>query len=136
MARLLIHVEGETEETFVNELLGRHLLACGYESVGACLLGNARHRSRRGGIRPWIAVRRDIIRHLREDQRCISTTMVDFYGLPRSGERAWPGRAEAATVGVADADRGADLRFIQSYLGHREVRHTTRYVQLSPRFEG
>jgi type 1 fimbriae regulatory protein FimB/type 1 fimbriae regulatory protein FimE len=35
------------------------------------------------------------------------------------------------------AERGADLRLIQSYLGHREVRHTTRYVQLSPRrFEG
>ncbi len=31
------------------------------------------------------------------------------------------------------ADRGADLRLIQSYLGHRDVRHTTRYVQLSPR---
>jgi type 1 fimbriae regulatory protein FimB/type 1 fimbriae regulatory protein FimE len=35
------------------------------------------------------------------------------------------------------AERGADLRLIQSYLGHREVRHTTRYVQLSPRrFDG
>jgi integrase len=35
------------------------------------------------------------------------------------------------------AERGADLRLIQAYLGHREVRHTTRYVQLSPRrFEG
>ena len=35
------------------------------------------------------------------------------------------------------AERGADLRLIQSYLGHREVRHTSRYVQLSPRrFEG
>ncbi len=35
------------------------------------------------------------------------------------------------------AERGADLRLIQAYLGHREVRHTSRYVQLSPRrFEG
>jgi integrase len=35
------------------------------------------------------------------------------------------------------AERGADLRLIQSYLGHRDVRHTTRYVQLSPRrFQG
>ncbi len=35
------------------------------------------------------------------------------------------------------AQRGADLRLIQAYLGHRQVRHTTRYVQLSPRrFEG
>jgi hypothetical protein len=28
---------------------------------------------------------------------------------------------------------GADLRLIQAYLRHREVRHTTRYVQLSHR---
>jgi hypothetical protein len=35
------------------------------------------------------------------------------------------------------SERGADLRLIQSYLGYREVRHTTCYVQLSPRrFEG
>ena len=30
MTRLLIHVEGETEETFVNEVLGPYLYACGY----------------------------------------------------------------------------------------------------------
>lgn len=41
------------------------------------------------------------------------------------------------STGYYLSERGADLRLIQSYLGHREVRHTTRYVQLSPRrFEG
>jgi type 1 fimbriae regulatory protein FimE len=35
------------------------------------------------------------------------------------------------------SEHGADLRVIQDYLGHREIRHTTRYVALSPRrFEG
>jgi site-specific recombinase XerD len=35
------------------------------------------------------------------------------------------------------AERGADLRLIQSYLGHKDIRHTVRYVQLSPRrFQG
>jgi predicted ATP-dependent endonuclease of OLD family len=51
MARLLIHVEGETEETFVNELLADHLYNHGYEIVSARLLGNARLREKRGGIR-------------------------------------------------------------------------------------
>ncbi|MDE2725572.1 MAG: hypothetical protein OXI59_19555 [Gemmatimonadota bacterium] len=37
MTRLLIHVEGETEETFVNEILGPHLYACGYTMVSARL---------------------------------------------------------------------------------------------------
>jgi site-specific recombinase XerD len=41
------------------------------------------------------------------------------------------------STGYYLSDRGADLRVIQDFLGHREVRHTTRYVALSPRrFEG
>ena len=31
------------------------------------------------------------------------------------------------------ADRGADLRIIQQYLGHRNIQHTIRYTQISPR---
>jgi hypothetical protein len=99
MARLLVHVEGQTEETFVNEVLRSYLLHCGYESVSARIVGNARLRRSRGGIRPWLAVRKDIINHLRQDRGCVATTMVDFYGLPREGDRAWPGRA--AAVGVS-----------------------------------
>lgn len=67
MTRLLVHVEGETEESFVNEVLGPHLLRCGYSSVNARLVGNARARSRRGGIRSWAVVRKDIVSHLKED---------------------------------------------------------------------
>jgi hypothetical protein len=100
VARLLVHVEGETEEVFVNEILRPHLTRRGYERVSARLLGNARQRDRRGGIRPWSAAKRDIIRHLNEDAGCVATTMVDYYGLPRHGERAWPGRAAATTLPV------------------------------------
>jgi Domain of unknown function (DUF4276) len=95
MARILIHVEGPTEETFVNEVLRPHLYRQGYTNVSARLVGNARLRDRRGGIRAWSAVRKDIIHHLREDPACLATTMVDYYGLPQAGDRAWPGRAEA-----------------------------------------
>jgi hypothetical protein len=99
MARLLIHVEGQTEEDFVNEALRDHLLAKGYDDVGARIAGNARLRRQRGGIRGWPSVRRDIINHLKEDRDCIATTMVDYYALPQQGVRAWPGRAEAARAG-------------------------------------
>ena len=98
MSRLLLHVEGQTEETFVNDVLAPHLCDRGYDSVRARLLGNARQRDRRGGIRDWNAVRRDITNHLREDTGALATTMVDYYGLPRSGQRAWPGRARASTL--------------------------------------
>lgn len=101
MARLLIHVEGETEEAFVNEVVGRHLLDVGYERVGARLLGNARQRDRRGGIRGWDVVKRDITRHLLQDPGALSTTIVDYYRLPGHGQKAWPGRAQASNLPVA-----------------------------------
>lgn len=96
MRRLLVHVEGETEETFVNEVLAPHLYTVGWTSVAARLIGNARLRERRGGIKPWPTVQRDIIRHLREDPACFATTMVDYYALPQD----WPGRAAATHLAV------------------------------------
>jgi uncharacterized protein DUF4276 len=95
MARLLIHVEGQTEEDFVNEVLRSHLVAKGYHSVDARIVGNARLRQRRGGIRPWPSVRSDIMNHLREDHSCIATTMIDYYALPQGGPGGWPGRARS-----------------------------------------
>jgi hypothetical protein len=62
--RLLIHVEGQTEESFVNEVLKPHLLTRGYVNVSARLIGNARLRDRRGGIRGWNTVRNDVLNHL------------------------------------------------------------------------
>ncbi len=91
MARLLVQVEGETEESFVNEVLAPHLYDHGYTSVSARLLGNARQRRRRGGIKDWPSVRKNITDHLTQDLGIIVTTMVDYYGLPCT----WSGRAEA-----------------------------------------
>ena len=98
MARLLVQVEGLTEEAFVSEMLRNHLLASGFSDVGARIIGNARLRLQRGGIRPWPSARKDIINHLKEDTGCIATTMVDYYGLPSSGNGAWPGREKATLL--------------------------------------
>lgn len=95
MSRLLVHVEGETEETFVNEHLALHLYQFGYQSVSARLVGNSRIRDRRGGIRGWSSVSKDIVHHLVHDAKCLATTMVDYYALPKSGAKAWPGREQA-----------------------------------------
>jgi Domain of unknown function (DUF4276) len=98
MARLLVHVEGQTEESFVNEILRDHLVAKGFSTVSARIVGNARLRYRRGGIKSWPSVKKEIVTHLREDPACIATTMVDYYGLPHVGDAAWPGRAQAASL--------------------------------------
>ncbi|MCB1189259.1 MAG: DUF4276 family protein [Leptospiraceae bacterium] len=91
MRRLIVHVEGETEEMFVNEILAPYLRNYGYTNVSARLIGNARNRSRRGGIRDWKTVKQEILNHLRNDPNCISTIMVDYYALPKD----WPGRGDA-----------------------------------------
>lgn len=101
--RILIHVEGQTEESFVNSVVAPHLYACGYLNVGARLLGNARARERRGGIKSWEVVRQEIERHLVGDPGCIATTMVDYYALPDS----WPGRASSA--GVPTSAKGSHV---------------------------
>lgn len=68
----------------------------GYHSVDARIVGNARLRERRGGIRSWLSTRKDIINHLREDPDCIATTMVDYYGLPQTAPGEWPGRVRSS----------------------------------------
>jgi Domain of unknown function (DUF4276) len=135
MSRVLIHVEGETEETFVRELLAPRLYQCGYRSVSARLVGNARQRDRRGGIRGWHTVSKDILNHLREDRSSLSTTMVDYYALPSGGPGAWPGRSAATqrpfvdkartvqdalleNIGASMGDAFDEMRFIPFVIMH------------------
>lgn len=113
MTRLFVHVEGQTEETFVNEALAPHLYEHGLTQVSARLIGNARQRSRRGGIKPWPAARRDIVAHLREDQECAATIMVDYYGMPIDGSGAWPGRSQAAAMAFSHKAQAIESRLLE-----------------------
>ena len=91
VTRILIHVEGQTEETFVNRVLAPHLYEQGFHEVSARLMGNAR---RRGGVKPWVSVRKGILDHLREDTGRAVGLMVDYYRMPVN----WPGRLEAGNA--------------------------------------
>ena len=90
--RLLVHVEGHTEEMFVNRFLGPHLYAGhGYVEVSASKLG------KRGGISKWESARRDIVRNMKNDRTILCTTMIDYYGMPQR----WPGRKDAEKLSTA-----------------------------------
>ena len=120
MPRLLVHVEGQTEEDFVNEILRPHLYRVGYSQVTARLVGNSRQRHRRGGITGWPAVRSDVVNHLRQDPTCLATTMVDYYALPKSGSNAWPGREVASQLsfsGKAKIVQDGMLKSVVNELG-------------------
>ena len=123
MQRILVHVEGYTEKDFVNTVLAPHLCHVGYTTVSARLLGNARQKNRRGGIKSWDSVRRSILNHLREDEDALATTMVDYYGLPHT----WPGR-EAAGRQTTLTERAATVE--QAILDDvlREIGHPQRLV--------
>lgn len=94
MTRILIHVEGQTEETFVKEVLAPHLYGVGFHSVSARLLGAARVRKRRGGICSWDTVVDEVARHLAHDTEAFATTIVDYYAMPQD----WPGRTACAAL--------------------------------------
>ena len=116
MTRLLVHVEGQTEETFVDEVLAPELYRHGYVEVSARIIGNARQRHRRGGITPWTTALRDMVNHLKEDTDCFATTMVDYYGLPDD----WPGRLQSNALAYsqkADTVQGALLADISQQMG-------------------
>ena len=104
MPRLLIHVEGQTEETFVQEILGGHLRSFGFSSVSARLVGNPRMRHQRGGIRSWNSVSNEIARHLKQDAGSVEALIVDYYALPDD----WPGRSSAHGI-VSPDERAAHV---------------------------
>jgi hypothetical protein len=139
VSRLLVHVEGQTEETFVKEVLAPHLFKAGYELVRPRLLGNARQRINRGGARSWVSVCSEIVRHLKEDSSSLATTMVDYYGLPESGQGAWPGRSAARGVGLpekADIVETAVLADVSDMLPDCRVRERFIPFIVMHEFEG
>ena len=85
---LVVIVEGETEQTFVQYQLSAHL-ALHNTSAWPVLPG--RHR-KQGGVKKWEVARQDIIRTLKERRYC--STMFDYYAMPLD----WPGREAAAGI--------------------------------------
>ena len=93
MSDLAIIVEGQTEQTFVRDVLAPHLGAFGVQAW-ARLPGRVH---RRGGVPAWQAVRGDVLRTLKERRGRYCSTMFDFNGMPID----WPGREAAAALEVA-----------------------------------
>lgn len=92
MKKVLVYVEGQTEETLVRDLLGPHL-ARREVSLVPVLARTKRTRSGnvfKGGILSYKQVRGDILRLLGDTSAVLVTTMMDYYGLPND----FPGKAE------------------------------------------
>ncbi len=84
MKRLLIYVEGQTEETFVRDVLAPHLWAFGIHPEPT-LARTKRTRSGltfKGGITSYQRTKRDIKRLFDDTDVQAVTTILDYYHLP------------------------------------------------------
>ncbi len=77
MTRVHVVVEGQTEESFVNEVLAPPLWTH-QVSLNPILLGVPGHK---GGRPNYARVQKDILRKLKGDRSAYCSTMLDFYGL-------------------------------------------------------
>ncbi len=93
MVRLNIITEGQTEETYVRDILYDHLAPHQVYTTPITLVTAVRERTYRGGVSKYGPIRRDVLRSLK-DQTAVITTMIDFYRLPRD----FPGMEQIANV--------------------------------------
>ena len=95
VVRLNVIVEGQTEETFVRDILQSHLANLGVYTAVRCVEKGRRHgRIHRGGMTTYARAKGDIRRWLLEDLSAYLTTMFDLYGLPAD----FPGVNQAQSI--------------------------------------
>lgn len=85
--RLFIILEGQTEETFVNEVLVGHLAQHQVIAVPKLIqTGKSSARRNKGGFRDYGHLKRDLERWIKQDQNPDArfTTMVDLYAYPKN----------------------------------------------------
>ena len=80
MPRIYIVVEGQTEESFVNELLAPTFSKSEIWPT-AILIGKPGHK---GGVLDYQRAKNDIIKLLKQDKSAFCTTMFDYFRLPTS----------------------------------------------------
>jgi hypothetical protein len=114
MPRLYIFAEGQTEQTYGDTVLKKHLAAFGVYVQGPILIAHARKRgvTHRGGGRRYTPIKNDILRFFRQEKGrdVFFTTMVDLYALPVD----FPGMDEADNLRHLPYERVSKLeeRFV------------------------
>ncbi|EJG0981290.1 DUF4276 family protein [Vibrio parahaemolyticus] len=129
----IVHVicEGQTEESFVNELLVEPFAHKGIYLKPA-LIGRPGHK---GGNFKFERLAPDVEKRLLADKNCYCTTFFDFYGLPAT----FPGKsavnATATVQDKANALQDALNEKLVEKIGEDAMRRFIPYVQMYE-FEG
>lgn len=81
MKRLFIVVEGQTEETFIKELLQPYFASLGFHSVTPVKIQTS--KGHKGGFVNYQHLKNDLLRLLNETD-VVVTTFVDFFRIPNN----------------------------------------------------
>lgn len=76
MKRIIVICEGQTEEEFVKTTLQSELGSTKNIYFFPVLI-----KKSKGGIVPWIDIKKQIEIHLKEDKEAFITTLLDYYGI-------------------------------------------------------
>lgn len=92
MQRILILVEGQTEEAFIKHVLAPHFFTRNTYLIPTIITTKRVKRGAdfKGGVPSYERVKKEIQRLLHDSQAVFVTTMIDYYQLPHS----FPGRKE------------------------------------------
>jgi Domain of unknown function (DUF4276) len=119
MKRVLILVEGQTEEAFVGRCLSAHLEPFGVyvRTVVLTTKQVAAGPNRKGGLSNWTKIERELRELLRDSSAVAVTTMFDYYALPRDV----PGRLNPGGTTGAEKGRRVQARIDES-IGNTKFR--------------
>ena len=131
MTRIHVICEGQTEETFIKEVVDPQFSPQGIYLLPS-IIGRPGHKG--GNIR-FQRLFTDVRAYLLRDDSCYCTTFFDFYGLPTS----FPGRQEASQKPSAQAKAQTVIdalgQAVAEKLGSDTTRRFIPYIQMHE-FEG
>ncbi|MEA1962091.1 MAG: DUF4276 family protein [Bacillota bacterium] len=121
---LNVVVEGQTEETFVRDVLAPYWGAKGIFAVARCVETGRKHgRVYKGGGRNYEKIRRDVLNWISQRPDAYCTTMFDLYGLPHN----FPGK----TSNVLNYDPYVKVSHLESFFADDINNHRfVPYIQL------
>jgi hypothetical protein len=100
MIRIKILVEGQTEETFVRDVVAPHYDRQQIFITPIIVLTSLGHK---GGVTSYGKIKHQLTKLCREDQGAYISTMFDLYGLPND----FPGKTEATYPANSEGERKA-----------------------------
>ena len=100
MPDVLVVCEGQTEREFCRTVVAPYLASKDIALAGT-LVG--RPQRKRGGVRPWLVYRAELLRLAQERADRHLAVLVDYYAMPDS----WPGRAGSHSK--APSERGTHV---------------------------